>query len=139
MDAVEADDVDEFGAKIFDLSPSGCSLKIKVERQGDYPTYVSSRFASPSKLGIDEDGVQEVLDSAHDLESVFPVKSYDELKKVLDEHFYCKTSDSDSEVDEAWKPKSEPESDSSNSNAKLDDVDPLDDDKVKKLLEGLDG
>lgn len=139
MDAVEGDDVDEFGAKIFDLSPSGCSLKIKVERQGDYPTYVSSRFASPSKLDVDEDGMQEVLDSAHDLESVFPVKSYDELKKVLDEHFYCKTSDSDSEVNEAWKPKSEPESDSSNSTAKLDDVDPLDDDKVKKLLEGLDG
>tara|TARA_B100001123_G_scaffold434889_1_gene562278 strand:- start:43 stop:870 length:828 start_codon:yes stop_codon:yes gene_type:complete len=138
MDAVEGDDADEFGVKIFDLSPAGCSLKIKVERQGDYPTYVSSRFASPSKLDIDDEGVQEVLDSAHDLESVFPVKSYDELKKVLDEHFYCKSSDSNDEVDEVWNPEPE-KSDDSKSSAKLDDVDPLDDDKVKKLLEGLDG
>ena len=136
MDAVEGDDVDEFGVKIFDLSPKGCSLKIKVERQGDYPTYVSSRFASPSKLGLDEEGLEGVLGMAHDLESVFPVKSYDELKKVLDEHFYCKTSSD--EVDESWKPEPVQE-DTKKSETNLDDVDPLDDDKVKKLLEGLDG
>lgn len=135
MDAIEGDDADEFGLKIFDLSPKGCNLKIKVERQGDYPTYVSSRFATPSKLGLDDEGVQSVLDGAHDLESVNPVKSYDDLKKVLDEHFHCKSA---SEEDDVWTP--EPAADTkTETEANLDDVDPLDDDKVKKLLEGLDG
>ena len=88
--AVEGEDSDEFGARIFDLSENGCNFKIKVERQGDFPTYVSSRFASPSKIpGMTDDKMEEVYSSVNDLKSVFPVKSYDELKQVLDEHFYC--------------------------------------------------
>ena len=32
MEAIEGEDADEFGAKIFDFSKNGCNLKIKVER-----------------------------------------------------------------------------------------------------------
>jgi hypothetical protein len=61
MEAVEGDDSDEFGARIFDLSENGCNFKVKAERQGEYPTYVSSRFASPSKLkGLTKDEAEDL-------------------------------------------------------------------------------
>jgi hypothetical protein len=45
--AIDGDDKDEFGYRIFDLSPNGCNLRIKVEtNDGGYPSYVSSKFIS---------------------------------------------------------------------------------------------
>jgi len=134
-DAITGEDSDEFGARVFDLSENGCNLKIKVERQGEYPTYVSSRFASPTSIdGLDEDGINQLLENASDLESVFPVKSYDELKEVLDEHFHCRSTSPEAApaapAAPAPAPKPAPVSVGSSS-------DPLDDDKVKELLEGL--
>ena len=136
-EAITGDDADEFGPRVFDLSKDGCSLKIKVERQGDFPTYVSSRFASPTSIeGMTKSKQEEIFSNVSDLESVFPCKSYDDLKLVLNEHFYCK-SDS---VEDVWNP--EPKSDSepvstTTSSSTSDSVDPLDDDKVKELLDGL--
>jgi hypothetical protein len=141
MEAIEGDDSDEFGAKIFDMSPNGCSFKIKVERQGDFPTYVSSRFAGPSKVkNLPEGGVEEVYSTVSELETVFTVKGYDELKQVLDEHFYCKDTSTDSvwnseggttPAPTAASPPSTP------STPSTDSIDPLNDDKVKQLLDGL--
>ena len=121
---------------VFDLSENGCNFKIKVERQGEYPTYVSSRFASPTSIdGLDEDGISQLLESPSDLESVFPVKSYDELKEVLNEHFYCNSSAS---VPSSYSPKKQVEKKPEPvASGVSDDVDPLDDDKVKELLDGL--
>ena len=142
MEAIEGSDSDEFGARVFDLGSGGCNLKIKAEKQGDFPTYVSSRFASPSKIkGIDPD---EVYENSTDLESVFQVKSYDELKQVLDEHFWCKDTSTSTDVD----PWSTPEPKKAASKAdrsfagdsvstESDNSNPLEDDKVKELLEGL--
>ena len=142
MEAIEGDDSDEFGERIFDLSENGCNLKIKCERQGDFPTYVSSRFASPSKIkGMTSDNMKEVHLKVTDLESVFPVKSYEELQQVLNEHFHCR----DNTVDNAWNPEDGNEQDVNENSSgegahdKSGNVDPLDDDKVKELLEGLDG
>jgi len=54
-DAIEGEEAEDFGPRIFDLSPNGVNLKIKVEKQGDYPSYVSSKFSMPSALpDIDE-------------------------------------------------------------------------------------
>ena len=132
-EAISGEDCDEFGAKVFDLSENGCSLKIKVERQGDFPTYVSSRFASPTSIdGLDEAQIESILKDLTDLESVFPVKSYEELKQVLNEHFYCRSEDpaeSAPSAPAAAAPAAAP--------AQTDNVDPLDDDKVKELLDGL--
>jgi hypothetical protein len=85
--AITGDDADEFGAKVFDLSDKGCSLKIKVEKnEGGYATYVGSKFMSPSKVeGIDD--LDEVYNSANDLDSIFDHKSYDDIKKLLNTHF----------------------------------------------------
>ena len=146
MDAVNGDDAEDFGPRIFDLSKDGCNFKIKCERQGDFPTYVSSRFAPPSKIsGMTTESAEEVCGSINDLESVFTIKNEDELNKVLDEHFYCRST-SDPTAD-SWstpsapssaKPSEAPASVSAPAATEsVDNVDPLDDDKVKELLDGL--
>ena len=94
-DAIEGEDAEEFGPRIFDLGASGVNLKIKVEHQGEYPTYVSSRFTSAGKIDLSEDQQKEIYDSVFDLSQVFPLRSYDELKEMLDEHYFCKTAGSE--------------------------------------------
>ena len=141
MEAIEGEDSEEYGARIFDLSPSGCNFKIKCEKQGEFPTYVSSRFAPPSELpGMDEDSVAETYEKVHDLDTVFTVKGYDDLKKVLDEHFHCKSPgemdtsvEAEMEVSAAQPAAKESPAPVTSSG----DDDPLDDDKVRELLEGL--
>lgn len=91
-DAIEGEDAEEFGPRIFDLGPNGVNLKIKVEHQGEYPTYVSSRFTSTGKIDLSEDQQKEIYNNVFDLTKVFPVRSYDELKEMLDEHYFCKST-----------------------------------------------
>jgi hypothetical protein len=86
-EAINGDDAEEFGSKIFDLSEKGCSLRIKVEtNEGGYPSYTSSKFMSPSALeGVDN--VEEIYASAKDLDGVFEHKTRDEISKMLKVHF----------------------------------------------------
>ena len=90
MEAIEGEDAEEFGPRIFDLGPNGVSFKVKCENQGEYPTYVSSRFTSAGKLNLTEDEQKKIYDSVFDLTKVYTLKSYDDLKQMLDEHFYVK-------------------------------------------------
>ena len=92
-EAIEGEDAEEFGPRIFDLGPEGVSFKIKVEQQGDYPTYVSSRFTSAGKIDLSEDEQKGIYENAFDLNEVFTLKSYDELKQMLNEHYYCRTEE----------------------------------------------
>ena len=93
-EAIEGEDAEEFGARIFDLGKEGVNFKIKVEQQGDYPTYVSSRFTTAGKIDLSEDEQKELYDNVFDLSEVFTLKTFDELKEMLNEHYYCKTEDS---------------------------------------------
>ena len=78
------------GARIFDLGPNGVNLKIKVEKQGDYPSYVSSKFSMPTAIAdLDDTKASKIYESVFELDKVFPAKSYDELKAMLNEHYYC--------------------------------------------------
>ena len=145
MEAIEGDDADEFGERIFDFSDKGCNLRIKVEEQGGYPTYVSSRFASPSEIpGIDENNVGTVYDQVHDLENVFPVKTYEELETMLQEHYYGKNTPGPAPItapghlDPAKSSSTIDETDDivfddDKPNASAD----MDDEKVKQLLDTL--
>lgn len=90
MNAIEGEDAEEFGEKIFDLGPDGVNLKIKVEQQGDYPTYVSSRFTTAGKINLTDSQQEEIYNKAYKLEDVFTVKSYDELVQMMNEHIYVK-------------------------------------------------
>ena len=92
-EAIEGEDAEEFGPRIFDLGSEGVSLKIKVEDQGGYPTYVSSRFTTAGKIEVSEDEQKKLYDNVFNLEEVFTLKSYDELKQMLNEHYYCKVEE----------------------------------------------
>jgi hypothetical protein len=92
MEAIEGEDAEEFGPRIFDLGSNGVNFKIKCENQGEYPTYVSSRFTSAGKLNLNDDEQKKIYDSVYDLTKVYTLKSYDELRQMLDEHFYVKST-----------------------------------------------
>jgi hypothetical protein len=94
MEAIEGEDAQEFGDRIFDLGPNGVNFKVKCEKQGDYPTYVSSRFTTSGKLNLSDSEQQKIYDSVFDLTKVFTLKSYDDLKKMVDEHLHCRINDS---------------------------------------------
>lgn len=100
MEAIEGEDSEEFGPRIFDLGSNGVNFKIKCENQGEYPTYVSSRFTSAGKLSLSEDQQQDIYNKVFDLSKVFSVKSQDELKKMLEEHYFVR-------IDEAKETKVE--------------------------------
>jgi hypothetical protein len=91
-EAIDGEDSEEFGAKIFDLGDAGVNFKVKCEQQGDYPTYVSSRFTSATKLNLSEDQQKDIYGSTHTLKDTFPVKSNAELLEMLNEHFHCKSN-----------------------------------------------
>ena len=55
--------------------------------QGDFPTFVSSRFTNSVDLNIPADKIQSIYKSTHDLKSFISVKSYDELKEFFNTHF----------------------------------------------------
>jgi hypothetical protein len=91
------DDKDEFGHRIFDLSPNGCNLKIKVEtNEGGYPTYVSSKFMSASKIdSLDSDAaIDAVYNAFKPYDNIFKPKTYNEIKDLLDIHFLGKDATS---------------------------------------------
>jgi len=87
--AISGEDADEFGAKVFDLSSAGVNLKVKVEDQGGYANYTASRFTSPIDLKLSENQIEEIYNSTKELDKVFNVRSYDDIKKILEEHYYC--------------------------------------------------
>jgi len=97
-DAISGDGKEEYGARIFDLGPNGVNFKIKVEKQSDYPWYASSRFTTAgTDLKLTEERQKEIYNGVKDLTAVFRIKSQDELKQMLDEHYYCKATNTEEE------------------------------------------
>ena len=95
--------------------------------------------------GLDDSRIKEVYSGGHNLKETFRTKTYEELKAMLDEHFHCVDPN---EVVAAPSPVAAPVAvvveddddeipmgDTSSSDS---DEDPLEDDKVKELLAGLD-
>lgn len=94
--AISGDDSNEFGPKIFDLSDKGCNLKIKVEKnEGGYPTYVYSKFMSPSTLeGVSD--TDSLYNLVHELDSIFEHKSYEDIKKLFNIHYLGQVEETES-------------------------------------------
>jgi hypothetical protein len=141
MDAIEGEDSADFGPRIFDLGPNGVNFRVKVEKQGDFPTYVSSKFAMPSAIdGLDEDNHKQIYDNVFDLSTIFTVKSYDELKAMLNEHYYV--ADTSSSVDEVESPASvstpSPQSEPQATKPEEKKEDEDEDEVLKELLDGID-
>ena len=136
--AIDGEDSEEFGARIFDLGSNGVNLKIEVESQGEYPTYVSSRFTThKSDLGLSENQVSDIYSKVFDLESVFQIKSYDELQAMFDEHFVANTVSSTKTVESRPEARQESRSvakvEETVSSTYDDDDDPI----VAELLAGI--
>ena len=149
MEGISGEDADQFGEKIFDLSDNGCTFRVRCDKQGDYPTYVSSKFLVPGGIpGMSESRIKEVYDSTHKLDETFRVKTFDELKLMLDEHFHCidpSTSEPEQSASVTTSEQSDPELDEEvpmDFDKKVESTesesDPLEDEKVKQLLAGLD-
>ena len=152
MDAISGEDSDQFGSKIFDLSENGCNLRVRCDDQGGFPTYVASKFLMPSAIpGIDGDSVYA---SACALDEVFNIKSYDELASALNEHYHCNLDQSSTTTETVTETVSQPaavntatetteqtapEPSQQESNVVSSSEEDLDDDKIKMLLQGLDG
>lgn len=136
-DAIDGEGSEDFGARIFDLSENGVNLKIKSEQQGDYITYVSSKFTLPRKIeGMTDEKAEDIYKNVFDLTSVIPTKSHDELLETLDEHFFGKKTLLLEKKQEAVREveslsKETPSSSSS-------DNDDSDDENIQKLLADLD-
>ena len=145
MDAMQGEEAADFGPRIFDLSPNGCNFRIKVEKQGDYPTYVSSKFALPKEIpGLDEDQYQDVYKKAFDLESFVTLKEDSEIRQMLDTHYYGIEADEITspvvkEVVEETTPSTTPMSVKPTpvKEEKKVSSSPLSDDTIEDLLKGL--
>lgn len=136
MDAIEGEGAEDFGPRIFDLTSNGCNFIIKVEKQGDYPTYVSSKFTMPKSIeGLDESKIDSIYNNTIDLTSVLPVKSFEEIQELLNEHFYCSTESTSSEDSTPVVAKT---SAVSVPTPAVADNSGIDEDKVNELLRGLD-
>lgn len=140
-DAIDGEGSEDFGPRIFDLSENGVNLKIKSEQQGDYISYVSSKFTMPKKIdGMTDSKAEEIYESAFDLTSIVSTKSQDELLEMLDEHFFAKPTlinESKKEHSNTASPSfedDEPVVEKNTSYTTSDD----DDDNLKKLLADLD-
>ncbi len=163
--AINGDDSDEFGARIFDLSPEGCNLRIKVELVSDkpgapkYPTYTASKFLNPSAIeGFDEARVQETYNNIFDLNTFVERKSAEEIKNFIETNYYGKAETEETSVEgvevqeddvpyEAPAPKvpvktqpatSVKPATTAPSPAKAENTDNSHDDKVMALINGLD-
>lgn len=115
--AIEGDDADEFGPRVFDLSPAGVNLKLKVEKQGDFISYDSSRFTSPNDLQLTEEEQEKIYDSVHDLTTINPVKTEAEITELWNTHFLCISTEKPSqpvivETPKVSTPKAEEPTDS---------------------------
>lgn len=88
-DAMTGERADEFGAVIFDLSKDGADFKIVADKQGEFTTFKKSYFTNKTKFDLNDDEVEALYEQIHDLNAIIPVKTEDELKQLLQDHYYC--------------------------------------------------
>ena len=144
MDAIEGEDAESLGSRIFDLTSKGCDFRIKVEKQGDYPSYSSSKFGMPKAIdGLSQDKINEIYTNTIDLERVFTVKSYDELVKTLNEHWHGIQATEAKPAKAAVPEKVAITNVQNNTSASEEEsetvTDSGEDDDIKKILEQLNG
>jgi hypothetical protein len=135
--ATTGEDAAEFGARVFDLGKNGVNFKLKAEKQGEYTTYDSSRFTSPTDLGLSEEKQKEIYDSIHDLESVNTIKSEEEILDMWQKHFVCDAASAKVEKTES-RVTSTPSKLVEVDDEPTSTTDELSDEAVAELLKGFD-
>lgn len=79
---------DEFGPSIFDLSKDGADFKIVAEKQGEFTTFKNSFFTSKTKFDLSDEDVDAIYEQVHDLKAIIPVKTEEELRILLNDHYF---------------------------------------------------
>ncbi len=106
-------DEELYGERIFDLSEDGCNFRISVGWNSDgpdaYPSYDGSLFeqkGTPIPGIKTEKDIDNLYKNYHNLQEQFKVKSYEDLNKLLKEHWIGESesseesdNDSDNEPD----------------------------------------
>lgn len=77
------------GPKVYDLSPEGVNLVIRVTKnQYGLNDYSTSEFSiSDTDLGKSPEEIQALYDSCHDLSTIDPVLDFDEITKLFKETY----------------------------------------------------
>ena len=83
MDCLQDTDEASVGARAFDLTENGCNFRVKVDRQGEFPSYVTSKFLLPSSLPAAAEP-EAILEQVYDLENVFTLKTDAEMQQTLE-------------------------------------------------------
>lgn len=98
--AIFGDMSKKIGAKALDLSEKGRSLIVKVTEKAGYHNYSETAFDDAEDLGLNSEKIQELLNKAHDLTEFVPeVKSAEEIKSILDKHWYGNVANPEDELD----------------------------------------
>jgi hypothetical protein len=97
-EAMEGEDSEDFGPRIFDLSEEGCSLRIKVDTQmfnnKKVNNYDNSRFLFPSAIeDMTEERIEEIYNECFELPDFIEHSTPSELQNMLDVHLYCKVEE----------------------------------------------
>lgn len=133
VSGIEGEDAEDIGSRMFDLGPNGVNLRIKVEKQGDFPSYVSSKFSMPAAIPeMTDEKAKKIYSEVYELDKVFTIKSYDELKAMLDEHYHCSAVKDEIAVSDKVEPSTSKPVETSKNRVSVEN-----DDEVEKLLEGL--
>jgi len=154
QDAISGEDASAFGASIFDLSENGCNFRVKVEKnEGDYPTYVSSKFLPKEPIeGMTPQKAEQICSNIYVLDKLFETQDYEELKELLADHYEVKAPKAEAPKAEAPKaeapkakveePKTEapkvetPKAEAPKTINEVNEIDEADE-KLKDLLAGL--
>lgn len=142
--ALYGDKAKKIGKKSLDLSPEGRSLVIKVTEKAGYNNYSETEFDEAEDLNLSKERTLEILKSAHNLTEFIPeVKSGEDIKDLLDKHWFGSNANLDDELeDEDEEDKTPPAVvKKSKINTKVteeEDKIPFDDeDDLEKLLESV--
>lgn len=130
-----------FGYDIFDPE-ANIDLVIVAEEQGQYTTYKNSFFEKDGDP-VSEQKLEEVYGNLIDLEQIYPVKTDEELKQLLDEHYFCNEEEEEERKPLGKKKEKVKKEEVSNDDDDDDEIpfdtgNEEDSDDVDELLAGLD-
>ena len=101
---------DKIGGRALDLCPKGRSLTIVVGSKDigggrKIPEYVDSEFDDAEDLGLSTEEIKKIHASVHNLDEFLPtVKTKEEIKQILDEHWFCKVADPEDSLTDEERP-----------------------------------
>lgn len=101
-----------YGTNIWRLD-KGCSFRISVKPNSDkkdaWPSYTSSKFLPASDLNLTPEKVMSILDSTHDLTTLYTLLSYEELVAELQKNFIDDLNSEKSLIDSSTNNTTKPQ------------------------------